>query len=173
MQAHALTPFSQQSQAASQVILGPYAFVQGVKKLGSVLVFYLLVLVLSPVLLIVLGYLWILLWRSRKQLSKELYTQINLTSDNYSNFRQEYLLIKNIRQRVLALSIPKLSSTDKIALRFFQVSATADILESRIVKLETAISSLNPKPTSNDDILVPVSEDELWGNRTKAYTYIL
>jgi hypothetical protein len=173
MQAQVLTPFSQQSQAASQVILGHYAFIQGVKNLGSAAIFYLLVIFLSPVLLIAVSYIWFLLRSARKELSKAVDTPILLTSANYSRFRQEYLLLKSLRQKVLAMGLSTLSASDKIALRIFHVSSIVDIFESRITKLETVLSSLNPKPTSSDDVLVPISEDELWHNRTTAYEYLI
>ena len=173
MEAQLSSSFVQQSQAASQVILGQFVFIQGLKKLGSLVLTYSILILFSPLILIVGIYLWFLVRHARIKLTKAIHTNIEITLYTYPKLKQEHAQLLNLKLKISTMGLPKLETMDKIIIRFFQVRAFIDIFESRIKALENVIKSLNPSTTSKDDILVPISESELWNNRTKAYDYLV
>lgn len=173
MQAQALTPFSQQSQAATEVVLGLIAVYRGVKKVLSIFVFYLLVIVSIPILPMVLICFWIVLLNVRVRLKKALKTEIEITTANYSSLRKEYDFLILIQQKVINSGLPENISLDNAFMGIFHIRAIVRIFNTRKYALEFVFNSMNPKPTSLDEILVPLKEDELWKNRTKAYDYLM
>lgn len=173
MQAQAVTPFVQQSQAATEVVLGSIAVYRGVKKVLSIFAFYILVIVCIPIVPLALMCLWLLLLNVRLRLKKELKTEIEITTSNYASLRKEYDILQSIQQKVVSSGLPENTSLDNPFMGFFHIRAIVRIFNTRKHALESAFNSLNPKSTSFDGILVPLKEDELWSNRTKAYDYLM
>lgn len=173
MHAQAITPFAQQSQAATEVVLGTIAVVRGVKKVLSIFAFYLLVIVCIPILPLVLICFWIVLLNVRLRLKKALRTEIEITTSNYASLRKEYDFLKTIEQKVVSSGLQENISFDNAFMRLFHIRAIVRIFNTRKKALESAFISLNPKTTSFDEILVPLKEDDLWRNRTKAYDYLM
>lgn len=173
MQAQAVTPFAQQSQAATEVVLGSIAVYRGVKKVLSIFVFYLLIIISIPFLPLVLIYFWVVLLNVRVRLKKALRTEVDITTSNYANLRKEYDFLQTIQQKVVNSGLPENISLDNAFMGLFHIRAIVRIFNTRKHALETAFNSLNPKTTSFDEILIPLKEDELWRNRTKAYDYLM
>jgi amino acid transporter len=173
MQAQAVTPFVQQSQAASEVVLGSIAVYRGVKKVLSIFAFYLLVIISIPIIPLVLICFWVVLLNVRVRLKKALRTEVEITTSNYASLRKEYDFLQTIQQKVVSSGLPENISLDNTFMGIFHIRAIVRIFNTRKHALESAFNSLNPKTTSFDDILVPLKEDELWRNRTKAYDYLM
>jgi len=166
-------PIVQQSQAATQVILSLFAFFQGIKRLVSVVGVWFLILISLPLLPFFLAYLWILFFRLRLKLSKYVRPSIDITDSNYTQLRREYdaLLLIDHKVKSSGLDMPK--GLGKNFLNLMQISAMIGIFKARVFALETAFHSLDPKTTLQNEFLIPVSENELWNNRTKAYNYLV
>ncbi len=173
MQLQAITPFAQQSQAVTEVVLGVIAVYRGVKKVLSIFAFYLLAIVSIPILPLVFICFWIVLLNVRVRLKKALKTEVNITTSNYASLRKEYDFLQSIQQKVLNSGLPENISLDNTFMGLFHIRAIVRIFNTRKDALESAFNSLNPKTTSFDDILVPLKEDDLWRNRAKAYDYLM
>lgn len=172
MQVQVATPFVQQSQAATEVVLGSIAVYRGVKKVLSLFVFYILVVVSIPIIPLVLISFWVVLLNVRIRLKRALKTKIEITKYNYDILRKEYDFLHNIQQKVLKSGLPEMTSLDSPFIGLFHIRAIVRIFNTRKNALELAFHSLDPKPTSFDDLLPSLTEDELWRNRTKAYDYL-
>jgi len=48
-----------------------------------------------------------------------------------------------------------------------------EVLKLRMQSIEKALLELNPKSTKFDKLLIPLTEKDLWENRTKAYDYLM
>lgn len=173
MQAQVLTPFVQQSQAATDVVLGTLVVYRGVKKVLSIFAFYLLIIVSIPFIPLVLIFFWVVLLNVRVRLKKALRTEVEITTSNYASLRKEYDFLLLIQQKVITSGLPVSTSLDSAFMGIFHIRAIVRIFNTRKHALESAFNSLNPKTTSFDEILVPLKEDELWRNRTKAYDYLM
>ena len=173
MQAQVITPFAQQSQAATEVVLGTIAVVRGVKKVLSISAFYILVIVCIPILPLALICLWFVFLSVRIRLKKALRTEVEITTSTYASLRKEYEFLQTIQQKVVNSGLPENISLDSSFMGLFHIRAIVRIFNTRKHALESAFNSLNPKTTSFDEILVPLKEDELWRNRTKAYDYLM
>lgn len=167
------TPFVQQSQAATEVVLGALAVYRGVKRVLSIFVFSLLVIVAIPSNPLILLFFYIVLFNIRVRLKKALKTEIEIMTSTYASLRKEYDLLLTIEQKVASSGLPENISLDSSFMKLFHIRAIVRIYNTRKQALESAFSSLYPKTTSFDKILVSLNEDELWINRTKAYDYLL
>jgi len=173
MQAQAVTPFVQQSQAATEVVLGSIAVYRGVKKVLSVFAIYFIAIISIPILPLALFGFWLVLLNVRLRLKKALRTEVEITTSNYASLRKEYDFLQTIQQKVVSSGLPENISLDNAFMGIFHIRAIVRIFNTRKHALESAFNSLDPKPTSFDEILVPLKEDELWRNRTKAYDYLM
>ncbi len=173
MQVQVTTPFVQQSQAATQVILAPYAFYQGIKRFLSTFGIYFLAVVSIPILPLGLIYLWIIMFRIRLGLAKAIRSNVDITIMNYSQIRREYDALQIIQQKIVNSGIDNLTGFGSLVINIFQIRAIVKIFRRRIFDLEESLHSMDPKATALDGFLIPVKEDELWRNRTKAYDYLM
>lgn len=173
MQTQVLSPFVQQSQAATEVVLGSVAVFRGVKKVLSIFAFCLLVIISIPILPLVLICFWVILFNIRLRLKKALRTEIEITSSNYASLRKEYDFLLQIQRKLASSGLTENASLDSSFMGVFHIRAIVRIFNTRKAALESAFNSLNPKTTSFDEILVPLNEDELWRNRAKAYDYLM
>lgn len=116
---------------------------------------------------------WIILWILFKQLKKHHATNVKINADNYKNLRKEYDKISK-----LTIKIPDSKNLSFKKIPFLLRGITrlvfdiACLINARKDVLKKALDEINANAPSND-ILRPISENELWQRRTKAYEYRL
>lgn len=170
MQVQPFATFVHQSQAAVQVILGAQAVYQGLGRFA--------IAVRSTAVFIFIGLpaiaaLWLLLRWIRSRLSKVLQTNVQISPVNYPQLRREYDALDSNRQKLQSLQSLDLKKIPWLLRGVtVQIKKIGDLNDIRLQAVGKALRRLDPKCTPSDYRLQPLSEDDLWQRRTKAYDYL-
>jgi len=123
--------------------------------------------------LMALPVVWVIFWALFKQLKRRYSADIQVTADNYKSLRREYDKLSKLGLDIKIpdsknLSFKKMPFLLRAIMRL--VFDIACLINARKDVLKKALDDINANAPSND-VLRPISENELWQRRTKAYEY--